>query len=131
MTRRMILALRVFGSSRANSMRSGRMARPMCCTTRSISSRRRASLGASPGRSTAKQTTVSPFTSWGTPMAAASVTAGCPTRTDSISAGPTRLPAILRVSSDRPWMYQKPSSSTYAQSPCTHTSGQRDQYVSR
>ena len=33
--------------------------------------------------------------------------------------------------SERPWMYQKPSASTYAQSPCTHTSGQRDQYVSR
>ena len=63
-------------------------------------------------------------------MAAASVTAGWPTSTDSTSAGPTRLPAIFSVSSERPWMYQKPSSSTKAQSPWTQTSGQRDQYVS-
>ena len=70
------------------------------------------------------------MTSWGTPMTPASATAGWPTSTDSTSAGPSRLPAIFSVSSERPWMNQKPSASTYAQSPCTHTSGQRDQYVS-
>jgi hypothetical protein len=40
------------------------------------------------------------------------------------------LPAILIVSSDRPRMYQSPSSSLSAQSPCTQTLGKRDQYVS-
>ena len=63
-------------------------------------------------------------------MTPASATAGWPTSTDSTSAGPSRLPAILSVSSERPWMNQKPSSSTYAQSPWTQTLGQRDQYVS-
>ena len=84
----------------------------------------------SPGRSTTKQTTASPLISCGTPITPASATAGWPTSTDSTSAGPSRLPAIFSVSSERPWMYQKPSGSTYAQSPWTHTSGQRDQYVS-
>ncbi len=67
--------------------------------------------------------------SWGMPMAAASRTAGCATAALSTSAGPTRLPATLSVSSDRPWMNQKPSSSIDAQSPCAHSPGQRDQYV--
>src|SRR4029078_9774339 len=31
--------------------------------------------------------------------------------------------------SDRPRMYHRPSSSIAAQSPCTHVSGKRDQYV--
>ena len=48
----------------------------------------------------------------------------------STSAGPTRLPATLSVSSERPWMYQKPSASIDAQSPCAQIPGQRDQYVS-
>ena len=38
---------------------------------------------------------------------------------------------MLSVSSDRPCRNQNPSSSTEAQSPCTHTPGSRDQYVSR
>jgi len=36
------------------------------------------------------------------------------------------LERVIRAS----WMYQKPSSSMVAQSPCTQTSFQRDQYVS-
>ena len=64
-------------------------------------------------------------------MAAASATAGWVTAADSTSAGPSRLPAILIVSSERPWIYQKPSASTRAQSPWTHVPGSRDQYASR
>ena len=60
-------------------------------------------------------------------MAPASATAGWPTSADSTSAGPSRLPATFIVSSERPWMNQKPSSSTRAQSPWTQTPGQRDQ----
>jgi hypothetical protein len=108
----MILALRVLGSSRANSTRSGRIAFPIERTTSSTSSARSASDACWPGRSTAKHTTLSPLISCGTPMAAASATAGWPTSTDSTSAGPTRLPAIFSVSSERPWMNQKPSGST-------------------
>ena len=42
-----------------------------------------------------------------------------------------RLPATLIVSSDRPVMYQKPSSSIRAQSPWTQVPGRRRQYASR
>src|SRR3990172_6465168 len=63
-------------------------------------------------------------------MAAASTTWGWATSTDSTSAGPRRLPATLIVSSERPRIYQSPSESLAAQSPCTQTFGQRDQYVS-
>ena len=49
----------------------------------------------------------------------------CPVAADSTSAGPTRLPATLSVSSLRPSMYQKPASSMRAQSPCTQVSGKR------
>ena len=44
---------------------------------------------------------------------AASCTAGWATAADSTSAGPTRLPATLSVSSDRPRMNQNPSSSIF------------------
>src|SRR3989442_6908551 len=56
---------------------------------------------------------------------------GCAVAADSTSAGPTRFPPTLSVSSLRPSMYQNPSSSTRAQSPCTQTSGNRLQYVAR
>ncbi len=69
----------------------------------------------------------SPFSSSGTPIAAAAATAGWATALASTSAGPTRLPATLRVSSDRPWMYQKPSASVAAQSPWIHRPGIRRQ----
>ncbi len=72
----------------------------------------------------------SPFTSWGAPMAAASTTAGWLMRAPSTSAGPTRFPATLMVSSARPWRNQYPSSSTMAQSPWYHMPSKRDQYVS-
>ena len=42
-----------------------------------------------------------------------------------------RLPATLSVSSERPCRYHCPSGATEAQSPCTHTPGQRDQYVAQ
>src|SRR5215211_4574004 len=38
---------------------------------------------------------------------------------------------MFSVSSERPWRNQYPSSSTEAQSPCTHTPGILRQYVSR
>ena len=82
-------------------------------------------------RTTAKTTIASPLTSSGTPTASASITAGYATAADSTSAGPTRFPATLIVSSERPEMYQNPSASMRAQSPCTHTPGRRLQYASR
>src|SRR5437667_228290 len=114
----------------ASAMTVVQIAFPIDAATRSANSLRSGSPGSWPGRSTTKQTIASPFTACGTPMTPDSATAGWPTSTDSTSAGPRRLPAILSVSSERPWMYQKPSSSIVAQSPCTHTSLQRDQYVS-
>jgi len=45
----------------------------------------------------------------------------------SISAGPVRFPAILMVSSERPWMYQRPRESIEAKSPCTQSPGIFDQ----
>ena len=80
-----------------------------------------------PGSRQQKIQAISPFTSCGTPTAAASRTAGCATAADSSSAGPIRLPAMLSVSSERPCRNQKPSASTEAQSPCTHTPGMRRQ----
>src|SRR6184192_3267229 len=76
---------------------------------------------------TQKQISASPLMESGTPTAAASLTCGCATRIDSTSAGPTRLPPTLIVSSERPRMYHSPSLSTAAQSPWTQTSGKRDQ----
>ena len=54
------------------------------------------------GRERRSTTATSPLTSCGMPATPASATAGCSTRTDSISAGPIRLPAMLSVSSERP-----------------------------
>ena len=48
----------------------------------------------------------SPLISWGMPTTAASATAGCDTRADSISAVPMRWPETLITSSSRP-MIQK------------------------
>ena len=80
-------------------------------------------------RHTTSTTGTSPLRSSGTPMAAASTTAGCATASASTSAGPTRLPATLSVSSERPWRYQNPSRSRTAQSPWTQVPGTRRQYV--
>ena len=80
-----------------------------------------------PGLATAKMTTDWPLTGSGTPTAAASATCVPSRAAASTSAGPTRLPATLMVSSDRPRMNQNPSSSTRAQSPWTQMPGQRDQ----
>ena len=74
-------------------------------------------------RATTNTHSASPFSSSGTPTAAASTTAGCATTTVSTSAGPSRLPASLIVSSERPCRNHWPSSSIDAQSPCHHTSG--------
>src|SRR5215207_7428789 len=122
-TRLMTLALRVFGRSATNSLRSGRSGLPNRAATNAFSSPTSAGPGVASARSTQKQTSACPFSSSGIPIAAASTTAGCSTSTDSTSAGPTRLPAILIVSSERPRMYQRPSSSIDAQSPWTQTSG--------
>jgi hypothetical protein len=65
-------------------------------------SARSSSDGSCCGRRTAKTTTLSPFISSGTPMAAASLTEGWLTAADSTSAGPRRLPATFMVSSERP-----------------------------
>ena len=81
-------------------------------------------------RGTQNTTTCSPFNGSGTPIAAASAMPECATAADSTSAGPSRLPATLMVSSERPRMYQYPSWSISAQSPCTQVLGNRDQYVS-
>src|SRR5206468_12458603 len=122
--RRTIFALRVLGSSRTNTIRAGAKDFPRwSATTRRSSS-------ASPGSfglSTTKHHTCSPFIGSGTPTAADSATEGCDEIADSTSAGPIRLPAMLRVSSERPRRNQKPSSSRTAQSPCTQTPGHRDQ----
>ena len=128
--RRTIFAERVFGSASTKKTRSGleRLAE----LGRDVRARRlpRARRRLDPGSRQAKIHAVSPFTSCGTPIAAASRTAGWPTAADSSSAGPMRLPAMFSVSSERPCRNQKPSASTEAQSPCTHTPGMRDQYVS-
>src|SRR5439155_6854053 len=87
--------------------------------------------GSAPGLVTTKDQMDSPLIRWGTPTAADSATAGWWARALSTSAGPRRLPATFMVSSLRPCRNQNPSSSTVAQSPCTHTSGHRDQYVRR
>src|SRR5439155_25671457 len=131
MTRRMTFAFLVLGKSRTNLTSRGANDLPKARLTRSFSALRSASSGACPGLSTQKQTSDSPLISSGTPTAAASLTAGCPTSVDSTSAGPTRLPAILIVSSERPRIYHRPSASMAAQSPCIQVSGKRDQYVSR
>ena len=65
-----------------------------------------ASVASAPGASTQKSQATSPFTSCGTPIAAASATAGWFTAADSSSAGPMRLPAMFSVSSERPWRNQ-------------------------
>src|SRR6266576_3677776 len=142
MMRRITFAFRVFGRSRTNFTARGASGLPSSWMMRAVSSWRSDSrfedenedatpLEASErsadddddGFSTQKQTSASPFNSSGTPIAAASLTARWPTSTDSTSAGPTRLPAILMVSSDRPRIYHNPSPSTAAQSPCTQRSG--------
>ena len=106
--------------------RPERVADPTRAARRAARRRRRR-----PGASTTNTTSASPFSSSGTPTAAASTTAGCATTTVSTSAGPSRLPASLIVSSERPCRNHWPSASIDAQSPCHHTPGQRDQYVSR
>src|SRR6478735_4140514 len=112
--RRTIFAERVFGSASTKKTRSGLNALPSSAATCAATS---ASVVSAPGSRQAKIHAVSPLTSCGTPIAAASRTAGWPTAADSSSAEP-------------PCRNQYPSASTEAQSPCTHTSGIRDQYVS-
>src|ERR687883_26931 len=76
MTRRMILALRVFGRSPTNLTASGRSGLPSCWATMSLISSRSTSAGSWPGRRTAKTITPSPFSSCGTPLAVAPEAAG-------------------------------------------------------
>jgi len=126
-----IFALRVFGSADTNNTRSGAKALPSSAAASDRSSAASSSEGSAPGTSAQNTQATSPLTSCGTPTAAASATKGCATTADSSSAGPSRLPAMFSVSSERPCRNQKPSSSTNAQSPCTQTPGSRRQYVSR
>src|ERR1051325_8869639 len=121
----MIFALRVFGKSSTNFTASGLSGLPSCSATLFRSSSRRSSLSAPDDFNTQKQTSAAPLIGSGTPIAAASLTAGWPARIDSTSAGPNLWPAILIVSSERPRMYHRPSLSTAAQSPWTHTSSKR------
>ena len=88
--RRTIFAERVFGSEPTNTTRSGLNALPSASATapRDRPARRRPR----PGERTQKIHATSPFTSCGTPTAAASATPGCDTAADSSSAGPMRLP---------------------------------------
>ena len=121
-TRRMILPLRVRGRSGTTTTASGeRSCRGRDDELGDLGARARASVA--PGRRTRSTTIASPLSSSGTPIAAASTTAGWATAAASTSAGPTRLPATLSVSSERPWMYQKPSSSIVAQSPWIQSPG--------
>src|SRR4051812_38066338 len=126
--RRRILAERVFGSASTNTIREGLKGRPSSLATSSPSAAATSSPAPSP--STQKHQIASPLVSCGTPTTADSVTAGCETSTDSTSAGPSRLPATLIVSSERPSRNQSPSSSISAQSPWRQTPGYIDQYVS-
>src|SRR5581483_1953549 len=119
---------RVFGSASTKKTRSGLNALPSTSPTCAATS---VSVASAPGSRQQKIHATSPLTSWGTPIAAASRTAGWSTAADSSSAGPMRFPAMFIVSSERPCRNQNPSSSTDAQSPWTQTSGNRDQYVSR
>src|SRR5439155_22495957 len=104
---------------------------PSGWATSDTSSARSFSSVAALGDSTTNAQSTSPFISSGTPIAAASTTDGCETSADSTSAGPSLFPAILMVSSLRPWRNQLPSSSVDAQSPGTHAFGHRPKYVSR
>src|SRR5687767_11570814 len=108
--------------------RDGLNGRPSSAATSSRSSSA-VSSPAPPGE-TQKHQIDSPLVASGMPTTADSATAGCDTSTDSTSAGPSRLPATLIVSSERPSRYQSASSSISAQSPWRHTSGYTDQYVS-
>src|SRR5690242_5190784 len=104
MTRRMTFAFRVFGRSRTNFTSHGDIGFPSSRATRPLSSSRNEFNFEDENEDeddfkTQKQTSASPFNSSGTPMAAASLTAGCATSTDSTSAGPMRFPATLIVSS--------------------------------
>src|SRR5436309_15879091 len=126
--RRRIFAERVFGSASTSTTREGLNGRPSSLATSSDSSP--ASSGSAPGATT-KHHTASPFVSSGTPTTADSATSGWLTSTDSTSAGPSRLPATLIVSSERPSTNHWPSSSTFAQSPWRQMPSYVDQYVSR
>src|SRR5438874_2443674 len=99
-TRRRILALRVRGRSGTKYTAFGRIGLPIAEAIRSRSSSASRWLGSLPLRSTTKQMSDSPLISSGTPTAADSATAACRVRTDSTSAGPSRLPATLMVSSE-------------------------------
>src|SRR5205814_2588113 len=120
-----IFAERVFGSASTNTTREGLNGRPSSWAT---SSRSSSAVSWPPlPETTQKHQIASPLVLSGTPTTADSATAGCDTSTDSTSAGPSRLPATLIVSSERPSRNQSPSSSTSAQSPCRQTPGYIDQ----
>src|SRR5439155_1163336 len=81
--RGMISALRVFGRDSTKRTRSGVNAFPSSRATAAAISRASSSPGSCPGSRQQKSHATSPLTSCGTPIAAASRTAGCPTAADS------------------------------------------------
>ena len=87
------------------------------------SSLSRAASVATPGRATHTQTMAEPLSSSGTPTTAHSTSFSVFISRFSSSDGPVRLPETLIVSSERPRMYQQPSASRWAKSPCTHRPG--------
>ncbi len=99
--RRITFAFRVFGMSPTKMISRGASALPRSRATFFFNSAASATSPFASFFKTQKQTSASPLMESGTPIAAASLAFGCATRTDSTSAGPTRLPAILIVSSER------------------------------
>ena len=77
MTRRMTLPERVLGRDRTTATTSGLSGLPRSAAMRRATSARRPSSSRSPGRRTHSTTIASPLISCGTPIAAASSTAGC------------------------------------------------------
>ena len=104
----------VFGSESRNSISCGRLngASVFAACARSSSA-----VAVAPGFSTTKALTSSPFMGCGTPMAAASRTAGWVTRDSSTSRGYTLKPETMIISFFRSTIATYPSSSTVAMSP--------------
>src|SRR5271155_1101519 len=120
----MILPLRVLGSDLTKSIFEGTNDEPRRVRTLVIS---KSGDEVAPLLATTNATIDCPLNSSGTPTTAASAIASECNRAFSTSAGPTRRPATLIVSSERPRMNHQPSASRCARSPCSHTPGYVDQ----
>ena len=125
MTRRMTLALRVFGRSRRTRSRFGRSGLPSRVADERVELARRASVASRRGRGGARRSRPAPA-----PWSRRARRSPRPRAPPDARRAPTPLRpgraacrAILIVSSERPRMYQSPSSSIAAQSPWTQTPG--------